>query len=97
MRNSGINVTLQACLQAPVRSSQSLKPTERRKTKTDWSPNIRHGSYQLRLASTEDGPLGSSGPAGPFLAHVAEEFARRGLRRFGDFMSPIPLAQRVRF
>ena len=53
MRNSGINVTLQACLQAPVRSSQSLKPTERRKTKTDWSPNIRHGSYQLRLASTE--------------------------------------------
>ena len=53
MRNSGINVTLEACLQALVRSSQSLKPTERRKTKTDWSPNIRQGSYQLRLASAE--------------------------------------------
>ena len=53
MRNSGINVTLEACLQAPVRSSQSLKPTERRKDKTDWSPNIRQGSYQLRLASAE--------------------------------------------
>ena len=53
MGNSGINVTLEACLQAPVRSSQSLKPTERRKTKTDWSPNIRQGPYHLRLASSE--------------------------------------------
>jgi putative hemolysin len=53
VRNSGINVTLEACLQALVRSSQSLKPTERRKTKTDWSPNIRQGSYQVRLASAE--------------------------------------------
>jgi putative hemolysin len=40
-------------LQAPVRSSQSLKTTERSKTKTDWSPNIHQGSYQLRLASAE--------------------------------------------
>jgi putative hemolysin len=53
VRSSGINVTLEACLQAPVRSSQSLKPTERRKTTTDWSPNIHQGSYQLRLASAE--------------------------------------------
>jgi putative hemolysin len=53
VRSSGINVTLEACLQAPVRSSQSLKPTERRKTKTGWSPNIHQGSYQLRLASAE--------------------------------------------
>jgi putative hemolysin len=53
MRSSGINVTLEACLQAPVRSSQSLKPTERRKTTTDWSPSIHQGSYQLRLASAE--------------------------------------------
>jgi putative hemolysin len=53
VRGSGINVTLEACLQAPVRPSQSLKPTERRKTKTDWSPNIHQGSYQLRLASAE--------------------------------------------
>jgi len=51
--NSGINLTLEARLQAPARSSQTLKPTERHKTKADWSPNIRQGSYQLRLASTE--------------------------------------------
>ncbi len=51
MRNSGINVALEACLQAPVRSSQSLKHAEHRKT--NWSPNVRQGSYQLRLASTE--------------------------------------------
>jgi putative hemolysin len=53
VRSSGINVTLEPCLQAPVRSSQSLKTTERSKTKTDWSPNIHQGSYQLRLASAE--------------------------------------------
>jgi len=53
VRNSGISVTLDACLQAQIRSSQSLKPTERRETKTGWSPNIRQGSYQLRLASNE--------------------------------------------
>ena len=53
MRNSGINVTREACLQAPARSLQSLKTTERHKTKADWSPNIRQGSYQLRLAFTE--------------------------------------------
>ena len=53
MRSSGINVTLEACLEALVRSSQSLKPTERRKTKTDWSPNIHQGQYHLRLASAE--------------------------------------------
>jgi putative hemolysin len=53
VRSSGIKVTLEACLQAPVWSSQSLKPIEHRKTKTDWSPNIHQGSYQLRLASTE--------------------------------------------
>jgi len=53
VRNSGINVTLDACWQAPVSSPQSLKPTERREATTDWSPKIRQGSYQLRLASTE--------------------------------------------
>ena len=53
MGNSGINLTLEARLQAPARSSQTLKPTERHKTKAGWSPNIRQGSYQLRLASTE--------------------------------------------
>ena len=53
MRNSGINVTLPAHWQTPVRSSQSLTPTECHNGITDWSPNIRHDSYQLRLASTE--------------------------------------------
>jgi putative hemolysin len=53
LKKSGINVTLEACLQAQVSSSQSLKRSERCDTKTDWSLSIRQGSYQLRLASTE--------------------------------------------
>jgi putative hemolysin len=53
VRNSGINVTLEASLQAPSRSLPSLKPTEHHETKIAWSPNIRQGPYHVRLASAE--------------------------------------------
>ena len=53
MRRSGSNVTVEACLQAPATFSPSLRPTESRRTEADWSPDIRQGSYHLRMASAE--------------------------------------------
>lgn len=53
MRNAGINVTLGACSQAPPSFSPSLRRTESYRTEAAWSPDIRQGSYHLRLASAE--------------------------------------------
>jgi putative hemolysin len=50
---SGSNVTVEACLQAPASFSASLRPTESHRTEADWSPDIRQGSYHLRMASAE--------------------------------------------
>jgi putative hemolysin len=52
MRHSGSDVTVEA-LQAPATFSPSLRRAGSHGTEANWYPNVRQGSYQLRLASAE--------------------------------------------
>lgn len=53
MRRSGSDVTVEAGLQVPATFSPSLRLSESDRIEADWSPIVRQGSYQLRLASAE--------------------------------------------